>query len=88
MPFIFRSSEMNKFLLIRISVFVWCHSRLLSEPPAEMLRVLKTEFVSNLTDRLPCVEHMLLRHFQGLLLDMLQGGFSRFLFQQVAQIVG
>ena len=53
-----------------------------------MLRVLEAQFVGNLANGLPRVEHTFFRHFQGLLLDMLQGGFTRFLFQQVAQIVG
>ena len=53
-----------------------------------MLRVLEAQFVGDLADGLPRVEHMFFRHFQSLLLNMLQGGFTRFLFQQVAQIVG
>ena len=53
-----------------------------------MLRILEAQFVGNLADRLPRVEHTFFRHFQGLLLDMLQGGLSCFLFQQVTQIVG
>ena len=53
-----------------------------------MLRVLETKFVGNLADGLPRVEYALFCHIQGLLLNMLQGGFTRFLFQQVAQIVG
>lgn len=58
------------------------------EPPAEMLRILETKFVGNLADGLPCVEYTLFCHIQGLLLDMLQGGFARLLLQQVTQIVG
>lgn len=56
---------------------------LLLEPPAKMLRVLEAQFVGYLADGLPRARHMFFCHFQGLLLDMLQGGFARFLFQQV-----
>ena len=35
-----------------------------------MLRILKSKFVGNLSDRPPRVENTLFRHFQGLLLNM------------------
>ena len=70
------------------SIFVGSTSHLLLEPPGEMLRILEAKLVGYLTDGFSCVENPFFGCFQGLLLDMLQGGQACFFSQQVTQVIG
>lgn len=53
-----------------------------------MLRILEAQFVGDLTDRPPRIEHPLLRHLEQLELDMLLSRAPRLALDQVAEIVG
>ena len=70
------------------SIFVGSTSHLLLEPPGEMLRILEAKLVGYLTNGFSCVENPFFGCFQGLLLDMLQGGQACFFSQQVTQVIG
>ena len=53
-----------------------------------MLGILETESVRDLADGLLRVEHVFLCRFQCFLLDVFQGGLTRFFLQQIAQVIG
>ena len=53
-----------------------------------MLRVLESQFVGDLPDRLVRIVQSLLRRVDHLQLDILLRRLSRLLFQQIAEIVG
>lgn len=66
----FRLQNQHRFLFIDNPILIRGKSCLLFKPSAKMLRILKSKFVGNLSDRPPRVENTLFRHFQGLLLNM------------------
>ena len=81
MPFIISHTLVLRPVLVRRSSYA------LLEKTGEMLRILKSHFISYFADRTAGVEHLILRHVNQHLLYMFLSRFACFLFNQVAQVI-
>lgn len=69
-------------------ILVRCTPLHFLEPPREVLRILESHFVRNTAKAFACVKDALFCNIQYLLLNVLDGRHTCFLFYQIAEIIG
>lgn len=75
-------------LLIQISVLIGRVAYFVFEQAAKMLGIFEPEFVRNFTDGFFRVEGFCLGNFNDMVLNMVLGRFTGFIFDQVTKIIG